>query len=87
MSSPASVLGFRDVLGRLRSNACGLPRSSASFGDFLAVFAVISVVTFQLHGTPIQVSMILAAYMAPLAVISPLAGVFVDKWNVKWTMI
>ena len=31
--------------------------------------------------------MILAAYLAPLAVISPLAGVFVDKWNVKWTMI
>jgi MFS family permease len=31
--------------------------------------------------------MILVAYMLPLAVVSPLAGVFVDKWNVKWTMI
>src|SRR5436305_9347692 len=31
--------------------------------------------------------MILVSYLAPLAVISPLAGVFVDKWNVKWTMI
>jgi hypothetical protein len=49
------------------------------FGDFLAVFAVISVVTFQLHGTPTQASMILAAYMAPLAVISPLAGVYVAQ--------
>ena len=55
-------------------------------GDFLAIFAVISVVTFQLHGTPQQVAMILVAYMLPLAVISPLAGVFVDKWNVRWTM-
>ena len=27
--------------------------------------------------------MIMAAYLAPLAVISPLAGVFVDKWNIK----
>lgn len=57
------------------------------FGDFLAVFAVFAIVTFQLHGTPTQVAMILVSYLLPLAVISPLAGVFVDKWNVKWTMI
>jgi MFS family permease len=57
------------------------------FGDFLAIFAVFSVVTFQLHGTPTQVTMILVAYLLPLAIISPLAGVFVDKWNVKATMI
>jgi MFS family permease len=31
--------------------------------------------------------MILVAYMLPLAIVSPLAGVYVDKWNVKWTMI
>ena len=31
--------------------------------------------------------MVLVSFMAPLAIISPLAGVFVDKWNVKWTMI
>ncbi len=57
------------------------------FGDFLAVFAVFAIVTFQLHGTPTQVAMILVAYLLPLAVISPIAGVFVDKWNVRWTMI
>ncbi|HTT65258.1 MAG TPA: MFS transporter [Bryobacteraceae bacterium] len=57
------------------------------FGDFLAIFAVFSLVTFQLHGTPTQVTMILVAYLLPLAVVSPLAGVFVDQWNVKWTMI
>jgi MFS family permease len=87
MSSPASVLGFRDVLRTPAVKRLWIAQIVSIFGDFLAVFAVISVVTFQLHGTPIQVSMILAAYMAPLAVISPLAGVFVDKWNVKWTMI
>src|SRR5581483_7903169 len=31
--------------------------------------------------------MILVSYLLPLALISPLAGVFVDKWNVKWTMV
>ena len=87
MSSPASVLGFRDVLRTPAVKRLWIAQIVSIFGDFLAVFAVISVVTFQLHGTPTQVSMILAAYMAPLAVISPLAGVFVDKWNVKWTMV
>ena len=87
MSSPASILGFRDVLKNPSVKRLWTAQIVSIFGDFLAIFAVFSVVTFQLHGTPTQVSMILAAYLAPLAVISPLAGVFVDKWNVKWTMI
>lgn len=87
MSSPASTLGFRDVLKTPAVKRLWIAQIVSIFGDFLAVFAVFSVVTFQLHGTPTQVSMIMAAYLAPLAVISPLAGVFVDKWNVKWTMI
>jgi MFS family permease len=87
MSSPASILGFRDVLKNPSVKRLWIAQIVSIFGDFLAIFAVFSVVTFQLHGTPTQVSMILAAYLAPLAVISPLAGVFVDKWNVKWTMI
>jgi DHA3 family macrolide efflux protein-like MFS transporter len=87
MSSPASTLGFRDVLKNPSVKRLWIAQIVSIFGDFLAIFAVFSVVTFQLHGTPTQVSMILAAYLAPLAVISPLAGVFVDKWNVKWTMI
>jgi len=87
MSSPAPTLGFSDVLRTPAVKRLWIAQIVSIFGDFLAIFAVFSVVTFQLHGTPTQVSMILAAYLAPLAVISPLAGVFVDKWNVKWTMI
>jgi MFS family permease len=87
MASPTSILGFRDVLKTPAVKRLWIAQIVSIFGDFLAVFAVFSVVTFQLHGTPTQVSMILAAYLAPLAVVSPIAGVFVDKWNVKWTMI
>jgi MFS transporter, DHA3 family, macrolide efflux protein len=57
------------------------------FGDFLAVFAVISLITFRWHGTPIQVTTVIIAYMLPLALIGPVAGVFVDHWNVKRVMI
>ncbi|HEV2445353.1 MAG TPA: MFS transporter [Candidatus Sulfopaludibacter sp.] len=79
--------GFGDVLKDRPLRRLWLAQVVSVFGDFLAVFAIFSVVTFQMHGTAMQVSMILVSYLAPLAVLSPVAGVFVDKWNVKWTMI
>ncbi len=57
------------------------------FGDFLALFGVISLITFRWHGTAVQVTLVSIAYMLPLAIISPVAGVFVDHWNVKRLMI
>ena len=57
------------------------------FGDFLAIFAIIAVVTFKLHGTATQVAMVLVSFMAPFAIVSPVAGVFVDRWHVKRTMV
>jgi MFS family permease len=57
------------------------------FGDFLALFGVISLITFRWHGTAVQVTAITIAYIAPLALIGPFAGVFVDHWNVKRLMI
>ena len=57
------------------------------FGDFLAIFAVYNIVSFRMHGTPWQVSGIMIAFLLPLAVVGPLAGVFVDHWDMKRTMI
>src|SRR3954463_5677182 len=87
MATPASTLGFRDVLQHSPVRRLWMAQVISIFGDFLAIFAIFSVVTFQLHGTPTQVSMILVAFLTPFAVISPLAGVFVDRWNVKASMI
>src|ERR1039458_2726154 len=87
MASPTPHLTFRDVLKIRSVRRLWLAQLFSIFGGFFAVFSVFRLFIFQLHGTPTQVSMILVAYMLPLAVVSPLAGVFVDKWNVKWTMI
>ena len=57
------------------------------FGDFLALFGVISLITFRWHGTAAQVTYLLIAYMLPLAIASPIAGVFVDRWRVKQVMV
>ncbi|HZU34001.1 MAG TPA: MFS transporter [Candidatus Angelobacter sp.] len=57
------------------------------FGDFLALFGVIALITFRWHGSPVQVTAVTIAYMLPIAIISPIAGVFVDHWNVKRLMV
>lgn len=57
------------------------------FGDFIALFGIISLITFRWHGTPMQVTGMTIAYILPLAVIGPPAGVLVDHWNVKRVMI
>jgi MFS family permease len=57
------------------------------FGDFLALFAVIGVLTFKLGATPQQVTGVSIAYMLPIAVLGIIAGVFVDRWPLKPTMV
>jgi len=57
------------------------------FGDFLALFAVISILTFKFKATPQQVTGIQIAYMLPIAILGILAGVFVDRWPLKPTMV
>src|SRR6202789_1561998 len=56
-------------------------------GDFLALFAVITYMTFKLHATPQQVTGIQIAYLLPIALISVISGVFVDRWPVKTTLV
>src|SRR3984957_1673359 len=87
MTDTTPQLSFKEVLRLQPVRRLWIAQLVSIFGDYLAVFAVFSIVTFDLHGTPFQVSIILVAYLLPMGVISPFAGVFVDKWNVKWTMI
>src|SRR5580698_2829793 len=57
------------------------------FGDFLALFAVIGIMTFNLHANAQQITGVQIAYMLPIAVLGILAGVFVDRWPLKPTMV
>ena len=59
----------------------------STFGDFLALFAVISYLTFKLGATPHQVTNLQIAYLLPIAVLGIIAGVFVDRWPLKPTMV
>ena len=57
------------------------------FGDFLALFAVITIMTFKLHATPQQITGINIAYLLPIALLGIISGVFVDRWPVKITLV
>jgi MFS family permease len=87
MATATQQLGLREVIRLQPVRRLWLAQVVSIFGDFLALFAVLSVVSFHWHGTPAQVTLISIAYMIPFALIGPVAGVFVDRWNVKRTMI
>ncbi len=87
MSTVAAPMTFKEVLGITVMRRIWYAQIVSLLGDFLALFAVISVVSFRMHGTPAQVTGVQIAYMLPLALLGPLAGVFVDRWPLKPTLV
>ncbi|MES1260594.1 MAG: MFS transporter [Acidobacteriota bacterium] len=85
--TPSGQLSMRDVFAIRPFRRLAFAQLVSAFGDFLAIFAIFSIVSFRLHGTPAQVAGIMIAYLLPAAFVSPPAGAFVDRWNVKRTMI
>jgi DHA3 family macrolide efflux protein-like MFS transporter len=81
------MLSMREVLAVTQFRRLWLGQMVSIFGDFVAIFAVQVAITFRMHGTPEDVTGVMVAYMIPLAVVGPIAGVFVDRWNPRLTMI
>jgi DHA3 family macrolide efflux protein-like MFS transporter len=80
-------LSMRDVMRIPMMRRLWYAQTISVFGDFLALFAVISILTFKFKATPQQVTGIQIAYMLPIAILGILAGVFVDRWPLKPTMV
>jgi len=85
--APAIALTYRDVLRIDVMRRVWYAQVISLFGDFLALFAVIAVVSFRMHGTPAQLTSLQIAYMLPSVFVGPIAGVFVDRWPLKPTLI
>src|SRR5947207_2968902 len=86
-AAPAAPLTFRDVLRIDVMRNVWLAQVISLFGDFLALFAVIAVVSFRMNGTAAQLTGLQIAYMLPIVFVGPIAGVFVDRWPLKPTLI
>ncbi len=86
-AAPSAPLSFRDVLRIDVMRRVWYAQVISLFGDFLALFAVIAVVSFRMHGTASQLTGLQIAYMLPIVFVGPLAGVFVDRWPLKPTLV
>ncbi|MBM3727067.1 MAG: MFS transporter [Acidobacteria bacterium] len=83
----AAPLSFGAVLAIPPFRRLWIGQVISVFGDFLAIFAVFAIATFRFKASASEITFVLVAFMAPMAVISPVAGVLVDRWNLKRTMI
>src|SRR3954453_13190964 len=86
-AAAAAPLSFVDVLRITVMRRVWYAQVVSLFGDFLALFAVIAVVSFRMHGTAAQLTGLQIAYMLPIVFVGPIAGVFVDRWPLKPTLI
>jgi DHA3 family macrolide efflux protein-like MFS transporter len=87
---PAPVpdpMSMREVLAIAPMRRLWYAQMVSVFGDFLALFAVITVMTFKLHATAQQVTGVQISYLLPIAVLGILSGVFVDRWPIKPTLV
>ena len=82
-----SPLGSRDILRMPSVRGLWIAQIISVLGDFLAIFAVFSLVSFKLHGSAAEVSLIMICYLLPAGLVSLFAGVFVDRWHPRRTMI
>ena len=57
------------------------------FGDFLALYAVFSEMTFRMHASARAITLVTVFFLLPLALVGPVAGVFVDRWHPRRTMV
>jgi MFS family permease len=80
-------LTFRQVLRFATLRRLWYAQIVSVFGDFLALFAVITYMTFKLHATAQQITGVQIAYLLPLAILGVISGVFVDRWPVKVTLV
>ncbi len=83
----SSRVTFGQVLGNRQFLLLWLAQLVSTFGDWLAIVALFSLLAFRWHGSADQVAGIIVAFLVPMVVLGPLAGVFVDRWHVKRTMI
>jgi MFS transporter, DHA3 family, macrolide efflux protein len=87
MSSPSQQLGLIEVLRVKAVRRLWIAQLVSVFGDFLVIFAVLSHASFNLKASPSQVTFIIVVFLVPYALVGPVVGVFVDRWNIKRTMI
>src|ERR1035438_2222905 len=80
-------LSMRQALAIPDFRKLWLAQMVSIFGDFLALYAVLSAMSFRMHATARAITLVSVFFLLPMAFIGPVAGVFVDRWNPKRTLV
>ncbi|WP_457028488.1 MFS transporter [Kitasatospora sp. P5_F3] len=59
----------------------------STVGDRITVFVVPTVMIFVLHASALQVGIVAMAQYLGIPLLGPVAGVLVDRWDKRWTML
>lgn len=86
-ANPAGQSTVRQVLAIPAFRKLWLAQLVSIFGDFLALYAVLSMLSFRMHASARAITLVTVFFLLPLAFIGPLAGVFVDRWHPQRTMV
>ena len=85
--SAAPQLTIRQALAIPAFRKLWLATLVSIFGDFLALYAIFSEMTFRMHASARAITMVTVFFLLPLAFVGPFAGVFVDRWHPRRTMV
>jgi MFS transporter, DHA3 family, macrolide efflux protein len=88
MAAPGNPqLSMRQSLAIPSFRKLWLAQLVSIFGDFLALYAVLSAMSFRMHASARAITLVSIFFLLPLAFVGPVAGVFVDRWHPKRTMV
>jgi MFS transporter, DHA3 family, macrolide efflux protein len=85
--SAAPQLTIRQALAIPAFRKLWLATLVSIFGDFLALYAIFSEMTFRMHASARAITLVTVFFLLPLAFVGPMAGVFVDRWHPRRTMV
>lgn len=85
--SAAPQLTIRQALAIPAFRKLWLATLVSIFGDFLALYAIFSEMTFRMHASARAITLVTVFFLLPLAFVGPVAGVFVDRWHPRPTMV
>jgi MFS family permease len=80
-------LNMRQALAIPAFRKLWLAQLVSVFGDFLALYAVLSAMSFRMHASARDITLVTVFFLLPMALIGPVAGVFVDRWSPKRTLV
>ena len=59
----------------------------STVGDRITIFVVPTVMIFVLHASALEVGIVAMAQYLGIPLLGPIAGVLVDRWDKRWTML